>query len=340
MATRPAWPAPPVTLNTISAGWRVALAAAQDALAANARCPTPTLASDDLRVRGLRLTHEREEVASLLDADARMEHVRLVRRLGPPSATKRELGLTPAIDACIFDLDGVLTASSELHFAAWAVTFDEFLARRLERGSVHFSHYARFSRRTDYVELIEGKPRLDGVRAFLASRGITLPEGSPGDPPGAETVHGLANRKNAALQRLLEHAGVSAFAGSHRYLAAAGDAGLASIVVSASANTGAILEHGGLADLVDFSVDGTTMRAQGLQPKPAPDTLQLACALLGVLPAHAAAFETTPTGVEAARAAGMGLVVGVRRASDLPADLAADVVVHDLSDLLDPRLTR
>lgn len=335
MATRAAWPSAPVTLNTIAAGWRVALAAAHEALAAGSDWLPP----EDLHRRSTELMHERERVAALLDADARMEHVHLVRRLSLPSATKQDLGLPPTIDACIFDLDGVLTPSDELHFMAWAMTFDSFLLRRMEHASEHFSHYARFSRRSDYMELIHGKPRLDGVRAFLASRGIVLPEGTPDDPPTAETVWGLANEKNLALRGLLEHEGVNAFAGAHRFLEAADDAGLASIVVSASANTAAILEHAGLADLVDFRVDGQTMRAQGLHPKPAPDTLVAACGLLGEPPGHVAAFETTESGVAAARAAGMGLVVGVDR-SDESHRLAADVLVHDLGDLLRPRSAR
>ena len=342
MPARTAWPETPVTLDALSAGWRIALAAAQDALHASAECPAPTLEPDDLRVRTNRLVHEREAVAALLDADARMEHVRLVRALTLPTASKDELGLPAAVDACLFSLDGVLTTSADIHFAAWATAFDEFLNRRLERGSIHFSHYARFSRRSDYDEHIQGQPRLDGVRAFLVSRGITLPEGDPADPPGAETVHGLANRKNQALLRLLEHEGVRAFAGAHRYLQAATDAGLASVVISASANTGAILDRAGLADLVDLRIDGNTMRAEGLRAKPAPDTLVAACDQLHLRPEHVAAFETTAEGVRAARSAGVALVVGVDRSGDGDGLDSArpDVLVGDLAELLAPKLRR
>jgi beta-phosphoglucomutase-like phosphatase (HAD superfamily) len=321
-----AWPAPPVTLNAVAAGWRVALAAAHDALAANAT----TL--DDAGLRATRLNREREAVAALLEADARAGHVQLVRRLTLPSATRRELGLPSVVDACIFDLDGVLAPSDDLHFAAWAQTFDGFISSRSERGSAHFSHYARFSRRTDYAENVHGKPRLDGVRAFLASRGITLPEGTPGDPPGAETVWGLANRKNAVLQTLLAREGLNAFAGSIHYLEATAAAGLAAVVVSASANTRTMLERAGLADLVDVRVDGGTMRAYDLQPLPAPDTLLLACELVGVAPGHAAGFATTRAGVAAARSAHLGFVVGVDRSDDGALD--ADAVVDDLGALL------
>jgi beta-phosphoglucomutase-like phosphatase (HAD superfamily) len=331
-----AWPAPPVTLNAIAAGWRVALAAAHDALAAN----TKTLEPEDVRVRTSELAHERERVAALLEADAREGHVQLVRRLSLPTATRHELGLPDPVDACVCDLDGVLAPSDDLHFAAWALTFDGFLSRRLERGSEHFSHYTRFSRRTDYAENVHGKPRLDGVRAFLASRGLTLPEGTPQDPPEAETVWGLANRKNAVLQKLLAHQGVSPFAGSIRYLEAAAAAGLATVVVSASANTQTILERAGLADLVDLRVDAASMRAYDLLPQPAPDTLLLACDLIGVAPEHAAAFVTTPAGVAAARSAGLGFVVGVDRSDNGGGPAAADTVVDDLGRLLSTRLAR
>jgi beta-phosphoglucomutase-like phosphatase (HAD superfamily) len=329
-----------VTLNTIAAGWRVALAAAHHALAASSACPSETLLPSDLRLRSTRLTREREQVAALLDADARETHIHLVRRLSFPTATRAELGLPSTIDACLFDLDGVLTATADLHFRAWALTFDTFLLHQLDRGSIHFSHYARFSRRADYDEIIHGKPRLDGVRAFLASRGLTLPEGSPDDAPTADTVWGLANRKNAALQTLIEHEGVNAYAGTHRYLEAVADAGLACVVISASANTAEILERAGIDDLVDFRVDGVTMRTQGLQPKPAPDTLVAACALLGLAPSQAAAYETTTAGVTAARAAAIGLLVGVDRSEDSHGIAGADVTVGDLAELLDPRVAR
>jgi beta-phosphoglucomutase-like phosphatase (HAD superfamily) len=340
MAMRPAWPEPPVTLNTIAAGWRVALAAAHHALAASSACPTETLLPSDLRQRTSQLTREREQVAALLDADARQAHIHLVRRLSLPTTTRAELGLPSTIDVCLFDLDGVLTATADLHFRAWAATFDTFLLQQLERGGVHFAHYARFSRRADYDELIHGKPRLDGVRAFLASRGLALPEGTPDDPPTAETVWGLANRKNVALGTLIRHEGVSAYAGTHRYLEAVADAGLACIVISASANTAAILERAGIDDLVDFRIDGITMRTQDLQPKPAPDTLTAACALLGLAPGQAAAYETTAAGVTAARSAGIGLVVGVDRSEDAQGVSDTDLAVGDLAELLKPRIGR
>jgi beta-phosphoglucomutase-like phosphatase (HAD superfamily) len=334
-----AWPAPPIDLNRLTGHWRVALGAAHDALSANARMQSSRL--EDVRTREALLNQERETVARLLDADARVEHVKLVRSLRLPSATRDQLGLRADTLACLFDLDGVLAPSADLHFAAWADAFDEFLARRMEGASVHFSHYARLSRRSDYAEYLHGKPRLQGARDLLASRGITLPEGSPDDPPGAESVWGLANAKNRALQHRLEAEGVNAFAGSARYLQAVADAGVTAVAVSASENTKAILERAGLADLVSLVVDGNVMRTYGLRPKPAADTLVGACERLGILPRHAAAFETTAAGVTAARSAGVGLVVGVVRSDDPAGTLAGtDVVVGDLADLLHARLTR
>jgi beta-phosphoglucomutase-like phosphatase (HAD superfamily) len=213
---------------------------------------------------------------------------------------RRLLGLPSGVKACVFTLDGVLIGSAAIHAAAWAETFDELVSRRIERTGGQF---APFNQRIDYPLHLHGKPRLDGVRAFLASRGISLPEGDATDPPGLETVHGLANQKKQALLRRLDEHGVNAFEGSRRYLELAHDAGLRCAVVSASANTETILERSGLADLADESVDGTTM---------AVEKLRQACAghaPRGVSQARrrargAAAFETTPAGIAAARAAG------------------------------------
>ena len=170
------------------------------------------------------------------------------------------------------------------------------------------------------------------MHAFLASRGIRLAEGSPDDPPGAETIYGLGNRKNEALLHLLEREGVTAFAGSQLYLEGAREAGVVRGVVSASANTGAILRSAGLDALVDERVDGNTIRFEHLLMKPAPDTMLAACRRLGVSPERAAAFETTSEGIEAARAAGIGLVVAVDRRG---LEAGADRVVADLAHMLE-----
>jgi HAD superfamily hydrolase (TIGR01509 family) len=326
----------PVGLNTLSVRWRVALDAAEEAMRASADSRWTALPPTEAHERTQRLARERETVARLLEATARLEHVQLVRGLTDPSLSKAQLGLPASVAACVFDLDGVLTASDEVHFAAWAETLDGFLTGRFASASVHLAHCQRLSRRADYDEHLHGKPRLDGVRAFLASRGLSLPEGMPGDPPGAATVHGLANRKNEVLRRRLARGGVGAYAGSHRYLQAAAAAGLLGAVVSASANTEAILQRAGLADLIDVRVDGDTMRRSRLRPKPAADTLAAACAGLSVAPRETAAFETTPAGVVAARSAGFAVVVGVDRtgASDTLRAAGAAPVVADLSELL------
>ncbi len=319
-------------LDALTEDWRLALAAAEDALQAE----TGRLDEAELRRRAARLTEERREVAGVLDAIARDTHVRLRRSLSAPRATRRMLGLPPEAAACLFDLDGVLTASAALHAAAWAETFDELLGRRETGGHAELVHSARpFDPNGDYLAHLHGRPRLDGVRAFLASRGIRLPEGAAADPPGAETVHGLANRKNEALRRLLAREGVAAYAGSRTFLEAVREAGLRSVVVSASANTEEILERAGLASLVDARVDGAAMRAARLRAKPAPDTLLAACRLVGVAPDQAVAVETTSAGVAAAAAAGIRHVVGVHRAEALP---GAERVVGDLADLLDAAL--
>ena len=228
-------------------------------------------------------TRERDTAAHLLDLVAREDHIHL-HHLTSRRITKQMIGLPARMLACVFDLDGVLTVSAPIHAAAWADTFDEFLARRLEQTGERFGAFRPFNPATDYYEHIHGKPRVGGVHAFLASRGIRLPEGCSDDPPGVETVQGLASRKNEALIRRLDREGVRAYAGTRLYLEAAREAGLRLAVVSASANTGAILARAGLDDLIADRVDGNTIRDEHLRSKPAPDTLLAACGRLGVPP--------------------------------------------------------
>jgi HAD superfamily hydrolase (TIGR01509 family) len=250
------------------------------------------------------------------------------------------LGLSAGTLACLFDLDGVLTPSARLHAEAWAETFDELLAFRAGSGE-RFAHLARpFDPQRDYFAYLHGRPRLDGVETFLASRAISLPRGNASDAPGIESEHGVANRKNEVLQRRLEREGVAAFDGSRRYLEAAREAGIHCAVASASANTCAILARAGLDDVAYAVVDGATMRRDGLRAKPAPDVLVAACEALHVPPAATAAFETTPAGIEGAHAAGIGTVIGVDDMGQLR-DLRAastDVIVRDLAELLEPAL--
>jgi beta-phosphoglucomutase family hydrolase len=238
------------------------------------------------------------------------------------------LGLPQPIEACLFDLDGVLTPTAKVHAAAWKEMFDEFLRGRGERP---------FDAVSDYDEYVDGRPRLDGVRAFLDSRGIELPEGDPGDPPGAETVAGLGNRKNELVLRVFREQGVEAYPGSVRYVQAVREAGLRRAVVSSSANTVEILAAAGISDLFDSVVDGNVRRREGLQGKPAPDTFLYAARALGLEPVQAAVFEDALAGVAAGRAGRFGLVVGVDRVGQAEAlsEHGADVVVSDLAELLD-----
>jgi len=244
------------------------------------------------------------------------------------------LGLPGPIRACLFDLDGVLTDTAAVHAAAWKEMFDDFLRATAARTGTVF---VPFDKQDEYEAYVDGKPRADGVRDFLTSRGITLPEGEPGDAPGALTVNGLGNHKNVAVLRRIREDGVRVFEGSRRYLEAAEKAGLRRVVVSSSANTREVLEVTGLAPLVEHRVDGVTIHEQGLRGKPAPDTFLAAARWCGVEPAEAVVFEDALAGVEAGRAGAFGYVVGVDRvgqAVELAAH-GADIVVTDLADLLD-----
>ena len=240
-------------------------------------------------------------------------------------------GLPATIDACLFDMDGVLTETAAVHAAAWKDAFDEFLRGRAAGGS-----FQPFDVHDDYDRYVDGKPREAGVRDFLASRGITLPEGGEDDPPSAPTVHGLGNRKNELLLARIAKDGVTAFPGSVRYLDAVRAAGLRRAVVSSSANTAQVLDAAGLTDYFEVRVDGHTVTERHLAGKPAPDTYLDAARQLGVAPARAAVFEDALAGVEAGRAGRFGFVVGVDRvgqAAELRAH-GADAVVDDLADLL------
>jgi beta-phosphoglucomutase family hydrolase len=237
------------------------------------------------------------------------------------------LGLPDAIRVCLFDLDGVLTKTATVHFAAWKRTFDEFLERH-EPGSEPFSQL-------DYNRFVDGKHRADGVRGFLASRGITLPEGSAGDPPDAATVQAIATRKNELVLRELDEHGVEVYQGSVDYLRAVKEAGLATAVVTASANGAQVIAAAGFADLIDQRVDGVVAARDHLRGKPEPDTFLAGARVLGVEPAQAVVFEDAISGVQAGRAGDFGYVVGVDRVGQADAlrDAGADVVVTDLAEL-------
>ena len=243
------------------------------------------------------------------------------------------LGLPEQVHACLFDLDGVLTDTASVHRNAWKTMFDAFLRKRAEQTGDPF---VPFDGDANYLTYVDGKKREDGVRSFLASRGITLPEGQPGDDASVDTVYGLGDRKNELFQQLLHRDGVHVFPGSRRYLEAVAAAGLAVAVVSSSENTAEVLKVTGLEKFVAVRVDGVTIREEGLAGKPAPDTYLRGAELLKVTPAQGAVFEDAVAGVAAGRAGAFGLVVGVDRVghADALRDNGADVVVTDLADLL------
>jgi beta-phosphoglucomutase family hydrolase len=243
------------------------------------------------------------------------------------------LGLPDGVTACLFDLDGVLTQTAKVHAAAWKQMFDEYLRRRAEQRGEEF---VEFDLHDDYDEYVDGKPRYDGVRSFLASRGIELPQGSPSDDPSEETIDGLGNRKNELVQKLIHDHGVEPYEGSVRYVIAARDAGLRRAVVSSSTNCREVLEHAGILDLFERIVDGVVADREHLNGKPAPDTFLAGARAVGVEPAQAVVFEDALAGVEAGRAGNFGYVVGVDRVGQAEAlkSHGADIVVRDLAELL------
>ena len=243
-------------------------------------------------------------------------------------------GLPAGIRACLFDLDGVLTQTAKVHAAAWKHMFDEYLKQRAERTGEPFRP---FDPRHDYDEYVDGKARSDGTRSFLESRGIRLPEGEPDDPPGAETVAGLGNRKNEEVLRRIDEGGVEVYDGSVRYLEALRAAGIPSAVVSSSANCRAVLVAADIEHFFSARVDGETLVRDHLRGKPAPDTFLAGAKALGVDAREAAVFEDALAGVEAGHAGRFGVVVGVDRVGQAAALRAhgADMVVSDLAELLD-----
>ncbi len=227
----------------------------------------------------------------------------------------------------------MLTQTALVHNAAWKQTFDTFLETWSAQHDVPF---VPFDSGADYQRYVDGRPRADGVRTFLASRGITLPEGSPADGPDQLTVNGIGNKKNILVLQKIKEGAVQVYEGSVEYLKAARDAGLRRVVVSASANCKDVLEAAGIADLIEERVDGVTAREQHLPGKPAPDTFLYGAKLLGLPPEACAVFEDAQAGVAAGRAGNFGIVVGVDRVGQRDALLehGADIVVTDLSELL------
>jgi beta-phosphoglucomutase family hydrolase len=242
--------------------------------------------------------------------------------------------LPEGIGACLFDLDGVLTQTAKVHASAWKRMFDDFLLNWSRRTGEPFRP---FEIATDYAQYVDGKLRQDGVRAFLASRAIELPEGAPDDPPTAQSVNGLGTRKNDLVLALIKRDSVEVYEGSVRFVEAARDAGLRRAVVSASKNCQQVLAAAGIEELFQVRVDGIVAADAGLRGKPAPDMFLAAAKALVVDPAHCAIFEDAVAGVQAGRAGAFGWVVGVDRVgqADVLRNHGADRVVGDLSELLE-----
>ncbi|HEY3610577.1 MAG TPA: beta-phosphoglucomutase family hydrolase [Pseudonocardiaceae bacterium] len=241
--------------------------------------------------------------------------------------------LPKGITACLFDLDGVLTKTATVHAAAWQEMFDEYLRARAERTGAKF---VPFDPVADYDAYVDGLPRADGTRAFLRSRNIDLPAGGPDDPPDAETVHALSERKNQLVLHKIEHDGVEVYPGSVRFLRAVRAAGMPVAVVSSSANCAQVLASTGLDRYVDTRIDGIVAEREHLAGKPAPDTYLAGAKALGVPPSTAAVFEDALAGVASGRAGNFGCVVGVDRVgqADELRHHGADTVVTDLAELL------
>lgn len=244
------------------------------------------------------------------------------------------LGLPDHVTALLFDLDGVLTQTAKVHAEAWKQTFDEFLRGHAEASGKPF---VAFDKVADYDAYVDGKPREDGVRSFLQSRGIELPEGQPDDPPDAATIQGVGNDKNARVLKLIHDQGVEPYEGSVRFVHAALRAGLRRAVVSSSTNCHDVLVAASLDGLFDAVIDGVVAHEQHMRGKPAPDTFLAGARALGVEAAAAAVFEDALAGVAAGRAGAFGYVVGVDRVGQRDAlkSHGADLVVDDLAELLE-----
>jgi beta-phosphoglucomutase-like phosphatase (HAD superfamily) len=325
-----------IDVDALIGAWRAAFEAAQSAL----RSAGHDLPSRELLERTKGLADERTATARLLETLAHEQNAKplLVRLVASSWEAKRLLGLPQDVRACVFNLEGVLIGSGAAHAEAWRETFDEFLSTRIEQM---LGAFVPFDVHTDYPTHIRGRPRMEGVLEFLASRGISLPTGSPDDPPGAETVHGLANRKNQALVGYLDQHRMTAFGGVRLYLELVHDAGLRSAVVSASVHTKRMLDAAGLTSLVDARIDGNTMLAERLRSTSAAETLLAACRHLDVEPQRTAVFETSPDGVAAGQEDGFETIVGVTREGDPRAlvTAGADLVVADLGEILERGLT-
>ncbi len=234
--------------------------------------------------------------------------------------------------AALFDLDGVITPTAEVHMRAWSEMFNAFLDER--GGAEPYTD-------DDYFAHVDGKPRYDGVRDFLTSRSIALPEGTPDDDPSLDTVCGLGNRKNDAFNVVLAREGVEAYAGSVALLDHLAGLGMPLAIVSSSANAPAVLKAAGLLDRFGTIVDGSVARATGLRGKPSPETFAHAARTLGASSDRCVVIEDAVSGVQAGAAGDFALVVGVDRGAGVQTllDAGADLVVADLAELVPGDLT-
>jgi beta-phosphoglucomutase family hydrolase len=258
----------------------------------------------------------------------------LTMRHGGKVGTLGRLGLPASIRACLFDLDGVLTQTADTHAAAWKEMFDDYLREAAARTGDSF---VPFDPVRDYREYVDGKTRNDGVRSFLDSRGMHLPEGCEDDPPERETISGLGNRKNERVVAVMRRDGVHAFPDALEYVRAARDAGLVRAVVSGSTHCSEALDAAGFGELVGVRIDGYVSAREELRGKPAPDTFVAAAQAVGAAPGEAAVFEDSLAGIAAGRAGGFGYVVGVDRTGDGTSlrRSGADIVVRDLTQLME-----
>jgi HAD superfamily hydrolase (TIGR01509 family) len=312
-----------IELDTVLDDWQFALDAAGQALSAAAHYLPP----DELHAHRQRLAAERRETEDDLDALAASIGATHQPWLAPFPLHPSLLGLADSATACIFDLEGVLTNGGALHAAAWADVFDDLLLRLTDSTGWRFMP---FDRTADYAAYLDDRPRLEGIRLFLESRGIRVP---------IDGANALAQKKSEALGRHMRELGVNALPGARAYLEAAGRAHLGRAVVSSSTRTLPMLELAGLASLVEARVDAEQIAAGELRARPAPDLLVRACELLHVDPSGAVSFTHTPDGVAAARAAGMRVVgVGDEPTRERLRAFGADATVARLVDLLDGRL--
>lgn len=300
------------------------------------RAADPSLPATAARRRLDQLARERQHAARQLVRLADVAGARPEPWLSPVPVTNRMLGLAVTARACVFDVEGVLTDSAALHASAWGEVFDDLLLRMSVRTGWHF---IPFDRVADYRAYVEGRSRLEGIHAFLDSRGIRIPEGRSDGPADADTACGLATRKAQTLARGLGRNGVAPLPGALRYVQAAARAGLERAAVSASANTLPMLELAGLAALVEERVDASVIRSEGLRSRPAPDLLLAACRRLSVPPAQAVTLTNSAAGVAAGNAAGLA-VVGIAEGAqaEVLQGFGAKRVVPSLTVLLDSRL--